>query len=745
VLGVRAGIGVLVAWLTAMTLAASALAWDHRSLYQGPPPRPGPAILYRAPAQAPQLSNGPGWSAKPILISGASAYRDGEFLYQDYLYDDHGAKAPARDPGDPRTSGDSFSRRNGTYTYPTAPVYANNAADLVELRMKPRPESTAFRITFNTMKQPALVGTTIAIGSSAQPRAFPHGANTSAPARLFLTVHGSTADLIDAATRRPVLPAPQVFVDKVRRQIQVVVSHRAWDPGTSAVRLSAGAGLWDTSAGRYLVPRGAADEAHPGGSGGLNSPSAFFNVAFRFAEPWQHTFPPDTVFSDPAWWRDRQQGNALARGDLTPFHAVVDFGKLERHVTDNLSGSPQGVPRSGPMNRILASHFETQQGAQYATTCGQPTDCQGELRGQLQPYAIYVPKKPVPARGYGLTLLLHSLAANYNQFSDSRNQSQLGERGQGSIVITPEGRGPDGWYWGHAGADTFEVWADVAARYPLDPDWTSISGYSMGGYGTYKFATQYPDLFARANPVVGPPGLGVWVPPSPPQPGGQASNTNRMLASVRNVPFMIWDGSEDELVPVAGPVAQARTFDDLRYRYVFDLFTTADHFALAVNDQYAPAASFLGTFEVPRNPAHVSYVVNPKMDFPAAGTVADHAYWISGLRLRSSAGGAPLGKVDARSEGFGLTDPTPNPTETRNGVLQGGNLGPLNYTERRKTWAPGHVAPRRDVLHLDARNLASVTIHPARARLSCHPQMRVTTDGPLSVTLAGCGRTLRFG
>ena len=54
-----------------------------------------------------------------------------------------------------------------------------------------------------------------------------------------------------------------------------------------------------------------------------------------------------------------------------------------------------------------------------------------------------------------MTLLLHSLGANYNQFSDSRNQSQLGDRGPGSIVITPEGRGPDGWYYGHAGADAF--------------------------------------------------------------------------------------------------------------------------------------------------------------------------------------------------------------------------------------------------------------------------------------------------
>ena len=39
----------------------------------------------------------------------------------------------------------------------------------------------------------------------------------------------------------------------------------------------------------------------------------------------------------------------------------------------------------------------------------------------------------------------------------------------------------------------------------------------------------------------------------------------------------------------------------------------------------------------------MTYVVNPTMDFPGAGTVADHAYWLSGLKLRDSGGSAPLG------------------------------------------------------------------------------------------------------
>ena len=106
------------------------------------------------------------------------------------------------------------------------------------------------------------------------------------------------------------------------------------------------------------------------------------------------------------------------------------------------------------MNRILASRFETAQGIDFSTVClggTLPQSCKGEFRGRLQPYAIYVPRKPVPAGGYGLTLLLHSLGGTYNQYSTSRNQSQYGERGEGSIVVTPHARGPDGFYFDHAG------------------------------------------------------------------------------------------------------------------------------------------------------------------------------------------------------------------------------------------------------------------------------------------------------
>ncbi len=215
-------------------------------------------------------------------------------------------------------------------------------------------------------------------------------------------------------------------------------------------------------------------------------------MAFRHREPFQAL--GTTALTDPAWWRDRLQGHALAAGDVSPFYAQVDFGRLEDGRDTELRGRPEGVPRSGRMNRILASHFETRQGTDFSVSCGATSagGCTGQLLGRLQPYTLYVPPRRPAGGRYQLTLLLHSLTANYNQFSDSRNQTQFANRRRPSLVITPEGRGPDGFYNSTGGADTFEVWADVARHYRLDPARTSIAGYSMGGFGTFKLADTVP-------------------------------------------------------------------------------------------------------------------------------------------------------------------------------------------------------------------------------------------------------------
>jgi hypothetical protein len=689
------------------------------------------------------------WRAQPILVSGASAYRSGEFLYQDWLYDDHGARE-LPDLNDPRANGDTFSKPDGTYDYPTGPGYANDAADLVEFRVKPLATATAFRVTLNTLEKPSLIAFSIAIGGvPGKSFPFPDGANVSAPADLFLTVHpaGSTlvGSLAHASDGSPVGgPAPKVKVDLTRRQIEVDVPHGDWNPRANMVRLAMGVGLWDAANNRYLLPQATASATQPGGAGTASNPPAFFNVAFRSnsQEPLPSVTAGSGAIIDPRWWRDEAQGTALATGDISSFHADVSFANLQHKVTDNSQ-----VPTTGPMDRILASHFEPAQGANFSSECGlqgasNPASCVPEYQGRLEPYAIYIPNGPTPPGGWGLTLLLHSLSANYNQYMNTRNQSQFANRPGRSIVITPEARGPDQFYQGLGGADVFEVWAAVARLHRLNAAYTDVTGYSMGGMGTFKLGAQFPDLFARAQPTV-----------------GYEPNTD-VLASMRNLPVLMWNVTADELVNVADYTQTAMKLANLGYRYELDVYQPCasslcsalfpNHLQLAINDEFAPPAAFLGAATVDYNPAHVTYVVDGARTYSQYGMNGDHAYWVSGLTLRSqsntSTNGDPIGSFDAVSHGLGVGDPTASglqgPTP---GALSGGNMGDLHYAALSQAWGANPTIARSDSIGVTATNIATGSIDVRRAGVDCNVNLNVTTDGPIAISLVGCNRVVHAG
>ena len=57
----------------------------------------------------------------------------------------------------------------------------------------------------------------------------------------------------------------------------------------------------------------------------------------------------------------RPRARRSPTGDISPFYANVSFAKLWRRVTDNSQ-----IPRTGPIDRILSSHFQTGQGEQFA-------------------------------------------------------------------------------------------------------------------------------------------------------------------------------------------------------------------------------------------------------------------------------------------------------------------------------------------------------------------------------------------
>jgi hypothetical protein len=68
----------------------------------------------------------------------------------------------------------------------------------------------------------------------------------------------------------------------------------------------------------------------------------------------------------------------------------------------------------------------------------------------------------------------------------------------------------------------------------------------------------------------------------------------------------------------------------------------------------------------------------------------------------------------------------------------------LGYGGQTRSWEAAPRESKADRLELTATNVSSVTIDPRRAHVTCATQLAVRTDGPLAVTLAGCGRAQTF-
>jgi dienelactone hydrolase len=681
--------------------------------------RPGPDVLYAAAPRAPQLENRSArFHAAPLLVSGTEAYAEGEYLYQDFLYDDYGTDTN----GAPSSS---QLPQAGEITYPTAPQYAGNAADLVEFRAAPGADDVVYRFTLNALVDEGTTAIALAFdtdrdastGASTLPRdpgaAFP-GTDQ------VLAVSGARAELSrlsDGAA--PVTTAVPMTVDLEANQLTVTVPRSVSDPrGTWRATLAVG--LHDPATGGWKRPALQATAETPGGAGpAALAPSGIFNLGFRFDEPvlTQNVGP------------DQDQAAALREGVPTRFARDLDFDAMTS------GASRTTVPATGRQIRMFPSRLQLGEGRDLTTFPA--------YKGQLQPYAVYIPSTYRPGSPAGLTLSLHSLGQHYWQYQQGMLLDQQGEQ-RGNLVLSPLARGEDGWYQAEAEYDAFEAWNDLARHFTLDPTRAYSSGYSMGGYGTYRLAGLYPDLFARAFTAVGPPGDGIWLPPAAPT-GGDETLSNRWLENFRNVPLLNIAGVEDELVPYVGPRAQnlgapelgIRGLEQLGYDYRFVTFPAGDHFALAALGYDFPfARDHLGTGPVDRDPAHVTFAYVPRSDQSQLGLVHDHAYWVSQVRVSPTAAGAvPKGVVDVRTEARGVGEPIGSP-------VTGAGVAQLPYTVVGKDLAVVPPAPRRNALQLTLTDVSSVRLEAARAALDLRSPIRIsaTSSTDSSVLLAGSFR-----
>jgi hypothetical protein len=549
-------------------------------------------------------------------------------------------------------------------------------------------------------------------------------------------------------------------------------------------------GLHDGS-GTWLKPAQNASATLPGGAGDASpNPPAIFDINNNFAIANGQTgktgelchyldTPCDTVQAIAL-----RQVNGFTAPSLSAYARAVDFDALASGVVSST------VPADGAANpdhkslvRLFASRIVTSpaEGHERSADQGNAASSAGGLTGvpandrvffygPLQSYSLYVPSGYRTATPAPLTWSNHSLAQFHWQYNGTRFIQEAGEK-RNSLVVTSNSRSTDGFFVGRNEIDHFEVWADVLRNYNVDQSRTAVTGYSMGGYGTYRQATQYPDLFTKAYSVVGPSGAGIWKGTGGTGSGTGASTaeeyytlTNYWLENARNLPFFNMAMDTDYLVPISGSrqqnigstAAGDQSFEGLGYRYTYQEFQSGEHLTLFVNDSYPMVKSFLdgAPVVVNPNPAHVTFSYVPDSNYSHTGSDGvviplkhDHAYWVSQLVLRTvvvpsvaNQNKSSKGTIDVQSLAFGKADAVAAVQTTAPGTLTGGNVSPaLAYTQYQKTWAVPLPVPVENRLVVTLTNLGAVNVDALRAALDTSAEIVInsSSDGATQLNLSG--------
>ena len=104
------------------------------------------------------------------------------------------------------------------------------------------------------------------------------------------------------------------------------------------------------------------------------------------------------------------------------------------------------------------------------------------------------------------------------------------------LVISPQC--PANKRWSDLDAEVLALLKEITNKYPADRSRCYLTGFSMGGEGTWHFAVEHPELWAAVAPVAG------HIP--------QQAGFLKRLCVLKSTPVWIFHGALDEAVPLSG-------------------------------------------------------------------------------------------------------------------------------------------------------------------------------------------------
>ena len=146
-------------------------------------------------------------------------------------------------------------------------------------------------------------------------------------------------------------------------------------------------------------------------------------------------------------------------------------------------------------------------------------------------YLLYLPDGYSDEEKYPLLVFLHGAGERGDDLElvKIHGPPKLIEAGHDFpfIIVSPQVPLDEWW-----SPDTV-VWLtkEIMDNYSVDTEWVYLTGLSMGGFGTWRTATKYPEMYAAIAPICG---------------GGDPSKAHL----IKDVPVWVFHGAKDDVVPI---------------------------------------------------------------------------------------------------------------------------------------------------------------------------------------------------
>ncbi len=168
---------------------------------------------------------------------------------------------------------------------------------------------------------------------------------------------------------------------------------------------------------------------------------------------------------------------------------------------------------------------------------------------KMLPYRIYVPENYDETKSYPLVLSLHGSGErgsdnfkhlNYANTLPLKLVEEENLKKYPCIIVVPQCADGDWWVWNYYQESTFSMDMTVdlihslVKEYNIDQNRMYVTGYSMGGTGTWDLLVKHPEMWAAAVPICGVTDPYVW---------NHADN-------FKDIPIQLYHASGDQVVDV---------------------------------------------------------------------------------------------------------------------------------------------------------------------------------------------------